>query len=283
MAEDISEAALEYHRLPTPGKIAMVATKPLGNQRDLALAYSPGVAAASLAIAADPGAGRDAHRARQSRRRHHQRHRRAGPGRHRPARRQAGDGRQGGPVQEIRRHRRLRHRDRRARPRQARRDHRRAGADLRRHQSRGHQGAGMLRDRGASSASASKIPVFHDDQHGTAIIVGAAIRNGLRLVGKSLDGGASSSPRARARRPSPASICWSTWACKVENIIVTDRYGVVWRGRKEEMDPRKERYAKDTNARTPGRSDRRRRYLPRPVRARRADARDGGEDGGHSR
>src|SRR3569833_265134 len=39
---------------------------------------------------------------------------------------------------------------------------------------------------------------------------------------------------------------------KVENTIVTDRYGVVWRGRKEEMDPRKDRYAKDTNARTLG-------------------------------
>src|SRR6202521_5490043 len=53
MAEDLRESALEYHRLPTPGKIGIVATKPLANQRDLALAYSPGVAAASLAIAAD--------------------------------------------------------------------------------------------------------------------------------------------------------------------------------------------------------------------------------------
>ncbi len=103
-----------------------------------------------------------------------------------PARRQAGDGRQGGAVQEVRRHRRLRHRDRRARSRQAGRDRRGARADLRRHQSRGHQGAGMLRDRARSFASALKIPVFHDDQHGTAIIVGAAIRNALRLVGKRL-------------------------------------------------------------------------------------------------
>ena len=70
------------------------------------------------------------------------------------ARRQAGDGRQGGPVQEVRRHRRLRHRDRRARPGQAGRDRRRAGADLRRDQPRGHQGAGVLRGRGASCARA---------------------------------------------------------------------------------------------------------------------------------
>src|SRR5260221_3188645 len=54
MAEELRESALEYHRLPTPGKIGIVATKPLANQRDLALAYSPGVAAASMAIAADP-------------------------------------------------------------------------------------------------------------------------------------------------------------------------------------------------------------------------------------
>src|SRR5579864_8534862 len=53
MTEELREGALEYHRLPTPGKIGIVATKPLANQRDLALAYSPGVAAACLAIAAD--------------------------------------------------------------------------------------------------------------------------------------------------------------------------------------------------------------------------------------
>ena len=54
MAEDLREAALAYHRLPKPGKLAITATKPLGNQHDLALAYSPGVAAACEAIAEDP-------------------------------------------------------------------------------------------------------------------------------------------------------------------------------------------------------------------------------------
>src|SRR5262249_52956580 len=54
MADDIHDSALEYHRLPTPGKIGIVATKPLANQRDLALAYSPGVAEACNAIVADP-------------------------------------------------------------------------------------------------------------------------------------------------------------------------------------------------------------------------------------
>ena len=76
MAEDESGGALEYHRLPPHGKIAVVATKPLATQHDLALAYTPGVAAASLAIAHDPTRGLVPHRARQSRRRRHQRHRR---------------------------------------------------------------------------------------------------------------------------------------------------------------------------------------------------------------
>src|SRR5664279_5791936 len=50
----LREAALEYHRAPTPGKISMTPTKPLFNQRDLSLAYSPGVAYACLAIEEDP-------------------------------------------------------------------------------------------------------------------------------------------------------------------------------------------------------------------------------------
>ena len=53
-SEDLHSAALAYHRLPRPGKLEIQATKPLANQRDLALAYSPGVAAACKAIAADP-------------------------------------------------------------------------------------------------------------------------------------------------------------------------------------------------------------------------------------
>src|SRR4051794_31842492 len=53
-SEDLNAAALAYHRLPRPGKLEIQATKPLGNQRDLALAYSPGVAAACEVIAADP-------------------------------------------------------------------------------------------------------------------------------------------------------------------------------------------------------------------------------------
>ena len=53
-SDELRNAALSYHRLPRPGKFEIQATKPLGNQRDLALAYTPGVAAACEVIAADP-------------------------------------------------------------------------------------------------------------------------------------------------------------------------------------------------------------------------------------
>ena len=109
----LREAALDYHRYPVRGKISITPTKPLSNQRDLSLAYSPGVAYACLAIADDPTLAADVHLARQPGGRGHQRHRGAGAGRHRPAGRQAGDGGQGLPVQEVRRHRRVRHRARR--------------------------------------------------------------------------------------------------------------------------------------------------------------------------
>ena len=59
MEKDLREAALEYHRWPTPGKISVRPTKGLTNQRDLALAYSPGVAAACDAIVEDPATAAD--------------------------------------------------------------------------------------------------------------------------------------------------------------------------------------------------------------------------------
>jgi hypothetical protein len=55
MDDTLHDAALAYHREPKPGKLEITATKPLANQRDLALAYSPGVAAACEAIAETPG------------------------------------------------------------------------------------------------------------------------------------------------------------------------------------------------------------------------------------
>jgi malate dehydrogenase (oxaloacetate-decarboxylating)(NADP+) len=97
--------------------------------------------------------------------------------------------------------------------------------------------------------SRMKIPVFHDDQHGTAITVAAAIVNGLRVVKKDI----------RAVRLVASGAGAAALACldllvhlglPLENIVVTDIKGVVYKGRREEMDPDKERYAKETRART---------------------------------
>ena len=250
MADDLRQAALEYHRLPTPGKIAIVATKPLANQHDLSLAYSPGVAEACLAIVEDPAqAANFTSRANLvavitngtavlglgS----------IGPLAAKPVmegkavlfKKFAGidvfdieiDAKDPEKLVEI-------------------------VAAL-----EPTFGAINLEDIKAPECffveeqlrKRLKIPVFHDDQHGTAIIVGAAVRNGLKLIGKKLEDVKLVASGAGAA----AIACLDllvTMGLRVENTIVTDRYGVVWRGRKEEMDPRKDRYAKDTNARTLG-------------------------------
>ncbi len=96
-----------------------------------------------------------------------------------------------------------------------------------------------------------KIPVFHDDQHGTAIVVGAAILNGLTYLGKDLKQVKLVTSGAGAA----ALACLDLLVMlgvPVENIWVTDIKGVVYEGRVEEMDEIKARYAKKTDARTLG-------------------------------
>ncbi len=93
------------------------------------------------------------------------------------------------------------------------------------------------------------IPVFHDDQHGTAIIVGAALLNGLKVVGKRIEGIKLVASGAGAAALACLDMLVSLGVC-MENIIVTDIKGVVYRGRAEEMDDNKARYAVDTSART---------------------------------
>jgi malate dehydrogenase (oxaloacetate-decarboxylating)(NADP+) len=102
----------------------------------------------------------------------------------------------------------------------------------------------MLRER-------MKIPVFHDDQHGTSIIVGAAILNGLRVVGKDIARVKLVVSGAGAAALACLDLLVSLGLAK-ENIWVSDIKGVVYAGRKEEMDPNKARYAKKTDARTLG-------------------------------
>ena len=94
-----------------------------------------------------------------------------------------------------------------------------------------------------------KIPVFHDDQHGTAIISGAALLNAVDLGGKRIDqirvvfNGAGAASIACAQH-------YLRLGIRPENLIVCDSKGVVWRGRKEGMNPYKERFATDSPART---------------------------------
>src|SRR6266704_2188716 len=83
-----------------------------------------------------------------------------------------------------------------------------------------------------------KIPVFHDDQHGTAIIVGAAVLNGLRVVGKELAGVKLVCSGAGAAALACLDLLVSL-GLKADNVWVSDIKGVVYQGRKEEMDPNK--------------------------------------------
>jgi malate dehydrogenase (oxaloacetate-decarboxylating)(NADP+) len=93
-----------------------------------------------------------------------------------------------------------------------------------------------------------KIPVFHDDQHGTAIIVGAAVLNGLRIVGKDVTQVKVVASGAGAAALACLDLLVAL-GVKMENIFVSDIAGVVYEGRREEMDENKARYAKRTEAR----------------------------------
>jgi malate dehydrogenase (oxaloacetate-decarboxylating)(NADP+) len=246
--QQFRQAALEYHEFPTPGKISVTPTKQLTNQRDLALAYSPGVAAACEEIAADPanafrytargnlvavitngtavlGLGN------------------IGPLAAKPV--MEGKGVlfkkfAGIDVFDIE----INETD----PDKL--------CDIIAALEPTFGGVNLedikapecfyierkLRDR-------MKIPVFHDDQHGTAIIVGAAILNGLKVVGKDL----KKCKLVVSGAGAAALACLDLivdLGFPIENIFVTDLAGVVYKGRKELMDPDKERFAQETSART---------------------------------
>jgi malate dehydrogenase (oxaloacetate-decarboxylating)(NADP+) len=94
-----------------------------------------------------------------------------------------------------------------------------------------------------------KIPVFHDDQHGTAITVGAAVYNGLKVVGKAIGEVKLVVSGAGAAALACLGLLVKLGIRK-QNIIVTDIEGVVYKGRKVLMDPDKDEYAVQTSART---------------------------------
>ena len=162
--------ALEFHARGRPGKIEIIASKPMATQRDLSLAYSPGVAVPVRAIAENPGLRLRLHGEGQPRRRHFQRHGDPRPRQPRRARVEAGDGRQGGALQALRRRGLDRHRGRDRGPAEVHRRGRAARAELRRNQPGGHCRARLLRHR-ADFARADehpglpRRPARHRDHH----------------------------------------------------------------------------------------------------------------------
>jgi len=247
---DIRDASLEYHRQFPPGKISLLPTKQLTNQRDLALAYTPGVAAACDEIARDPAEARNL-TARGNL---------IGVVTNGTA--VLGLGAIGPlaskPVMEGK----------------AVLFKKFAGIDCfdievdERDPEKLVEiicaleptfGGINLEDIKAPECfyverkcrERMRIPVFHDDQHGTAIIVGAAVVNGLRVVGKDLAAVKLVCSGAGAAALACLDLLVSL-GIKQENIWVADIAGVVWQGRKEEMDENKARYAQKTDARKLG-------------------------------
>ena len=250
MDELTHKAALEYHRNPKPGKISVTPTKVLSNQRDLSLAYSPGVAAACELIVQDPaeaanmtarsnliavitngtavlGLGN------------------IGPLAAKPV--MEGKGVlfkkfSGIDVFDLE----IDEKDPdRLVDMIAALEPTFGGINL--EDIRAPECFYIeekLRER-------MNIPVFHDDQHGTAIVVGAAILNGLSLQDKELKQVKVVTSGAGAA----ALACLDLLVMlgiPVENIWVTDIHGLVYEGRTVDMDPIKARYAKKTAARTLG-------------------------------
>ncbi|MGX5800153.1 NADP-dependent malic enzyme [Bradyrhizobium sp. Arg314] len=245
---DLDEAALFFHKHPTPGKLEIQATKPLGNQRDLALAYSPGVAAPCLEIRDDPATAAD-YTARANL---------VGVVSNGSA--VLGLGNIGPlaskPVMEGK----------------AVLFKKFAGIDVFDIEIDAPEiermvetvaaleptfGGINLEDIKAPECfeveerlkARMGIPVFHDDQHGTAIIVAAAVLNGLELAGKAISDIKIVTSGAGAAALACLNLLVSLGA-RVENIWVTDRFGVAHKGRVEEMDRWKDPYVKDTEART---------------------------------
>ena len=247
LSDDLRNSALAYHRGPKPGKLEIQATKPLGTQHDLALAYSPGVAAACEAIAAEPPLAAEL-TARQNL----------------VAVISNGSAVLGlgnigplasKPVMEGK----------------AVLFKKFAGIDVFDIEidAPGIErmvevvsaleptfGGINLEDIKAPECfeveerlkARMKIPVFHDDQHGTAIIVAAAVRNALALSGKKLEQVKIVTSGAGAA----ALACLNllvTLGARRENIFVSDLEGVVYKGREKLMDRWKEPYAQQTKAR----------------------------------
>jgi malate dehydrogenase (oxaloacetate-decarboxylating)(NADP+) len=248
MDDQLRVAALEYHRLPTPGKISVTPTKGLTNQRDLALAYSPGVAAACDAIVADPNEARSLTSRGNLVAVITNGTAVLGLGNIGPL--------AGKPVMEgkgclFKKF---------------------AGIDVFDIEIDEHDpeklvdtiarleptfGGINLEDIKAPDCfyvekklrERMKIPVFHDDQHGTAIVAGAAILNGLKVVGKDIGSVKLVCSGAGAAAIACLDLMVGLGLVR-ENVTVCDSKGVIYGGRETPMEENKARYARATSART---------------------------------
>jgi malate dehydrogenase (oxaloacetate-decarboxylating)(NADP+) len=245
---DLRAAALHYHEFPVPGKIEIAPTKQLTNQRDLALAYTPGVAAACEEIAKDP-ANAFRYTARGNL---------VGVITNGTA--VLGLGNIGPlaskPVMEGK----------------AVLFKKFAGIDVFDIEVNENDpdklveiiaaleptfGGINLEDIKAPDCfvverklqARMKIPVFHDDQHGTAIVVAAAILNGLKVVGKDVANVKLVTSGAGAAALACLDLLVDLGIPR-KNIWVTDLAGVAYKGRKELMDPEKEPFCQETELRT---------------------------------
>ncbi len=244
----IEQAALDYHQFPTPGKLQITATKALATQNDLSLAYSPGVAAACNEIYANPDKAAD----------YTIRSNLVGVITNGSAVLGLGDigPLAAKPVMEGKAvlFKRFSNID---------------VFDIEIDQPDIDKfidtvaaleptfGGINLEDIKAPQCfeierrlrERMNIPVFHDDQHGTAIIVTAAVLSGLKVVDKKIENirvvtsGAGAAALACLNQLVSAGL-------QKKNIIVTDIEGVVYQGRQQEMDPWKAEYARDTEIRT---------------------------------
>ncbi len=246
----LRRAALDYHEFPIPGKLATQATKQMVNQHDLSLAYSPGVAAPCEEIVADPAAAF----------KYTARGNLVGVITNGTAVLGLGDigALAGKPVMEGK----------------AVLFKKFSGIDvfdIEINEKDPHKlveiiaaleptfGAINLEDIKAPECfiverelrSRMKIPVFHDDQHGTAIVVGAAVVNGLKVVGKKIDEVKMVVSGAGAAALACTGLLVKL-GIKRENVWVTDIKGLVYEGRTELMDPDKAIYAQKTDKRTLG-------------------------------
>ncbi|MDM9558003.1 MULTISPECIES: NADP-dependent malic enzyme [Bordetella] len=249
MDETLTKLALDYHAYPTPGKISVTPTKTLANQDDLSLAYSPGVAAACMAIfeRGDEAASQYTSRANL-----------VGVITNGTAVLGLGNI---GPLA--------------AKPVMEGKGclfKKFAGIDVFDIELAETDpdklvdiiaaleptlGGVNLEDIKAPECfyiekklrERMKIPVFHDDQHGTAIISSAAVLNGLKVVGKNI----ADVKLAVSGAGAAAIACLDLLVhlgIKRENIYVVDSRGVIWEGRDENMEANKKRYAQRTDART---------------------------------